>query len=312
METVGFIIGNSLDGSVFSGDLVLDTSYLLVYFCLEQMDKLTQEEQPHHCTILCPTSPQRAVNPVIFIIFRLQVWALSISVSPPVLHHRGNAAESAPTDQGLLLLGYSQSEWHRTWSRGTDSNCVYLQGATSDFTYETVTDATCLLAGRQTEAMPTGAHGGTQLPRQQHLKRQRCWSHTSHQTEEDRSPTPQKIFTWARSNRAWKTFDTESHDWRVGGQRKSTLSSHWFSTWLRHMNVLHIVWTSPLSSALENNSYLVLLNCSELIMPSYQKQRNKWCTFLCIHSAKYHQTDVGVEMLFVRCTSWLCCPSNAR
>lgn len=59
-------------------------------------------------------------------------------------------------------------------------------------------------------------------------------------------------------------------------------------------------------------SYLVLLNCSELIMSSYQKQRNKWCTFLCIHSAKYHQTDVGVEMLFVRCTSWLCCPSNAR
>lgn len=135
METVGFI-RNSLDGSVFSGDLVLDTSYLLVYFCLEQMDKLPQEEQPHHCTTLCPTSPQRAVNPVIFIIFTLQVWALSISISPPVLHHRGKAAESAPTDQGLPLLGYSRSEWHRTWSRGTHSNCVYLQGATSDFTWD--------------------------------------------------------------------------------------------------------------------------------------------------------------------------------
>lgn len=49
-----------------------------------------------------------------------------------------------------------------------------------------------------------------------------------------------------------------------------------------------------------------------MIMPSYQNQRNKWCTFLCTCSAKYHQTDVGVETLFVRCTSWLCCPSNAR
>lgn len=59
METVGFIIGSSLDGSVFSGDLVLDTSYLLVYFCLEQMDELPQEKQPHICTTFCPTSPQR-------------------------------------------------------------------------------------------------------------------------------------------------------------------------------------------------------------------------------------------------------------
>lgn len=174
-------------------------------------------------------------------------------------------------------------------------------------------DIYCLLAGRQIEVMPTGPHGGTQLPREQHLKSQGCQSHTSYQTEEDRSPTLQKTpFTWARSNRAWKTFDTESHDWRVGGQRKSALNSHWLSTWLRHINVLHIVWKPPLSSALKNKSYLLLLNCSELIISSYQKQRNKWCTFLCIRSAKYHQTDVGVEMLFVRCTSWLCCPSNAR
>lgn len=80
----------------------------------------------------------------------------------------------------------------------------------------------------------------------------------------------------------------------------------------RHINVLHTPWKPPFSSAFKNNSYSVLLNCSELIMPSYQEQRNKWCTFLCIRSAKYYQTDVGVEMLFARCTSWLCCPSNAR
>lgn len=107
--------------------------------------------------------------------------------------------------------------------------------------------------------------------------------------------SPNRIF-WARSNRAWTTFDTESHDWRVGGQRKSALNSHWLSTWLRHMNVLHTPWKPPFSSAFKNNSYSVLLNCSELIMPSYQEQRNKWCTFLCIRSAKYHQTDVGVDV----------------
>lgn len=62
METVGFIIGNSLDGSVFSGDSVLDTSYLLVYFCLEQMDKLPQEEQPRHCTTCCSLVSHKSTN----------------------------------------------------------------------------------------------------------------------------------------------------------------------------------------------------------------------------------------------------------
>lgn len=119
-----------------------------------------------------------------------------------------------------------------------------------------------------------------------------------------------RIFTWARSNRAWKTFDTESHDWRVGGQSQPSTLTDFQPDSDKLMSFT--VWKPPFSSALKNNSYLVLLNCSELIMPSYQKQRNKWCTFLCIGSAKYHQTDVGVEMLFARCTSWLCCPSNAR
>lgn len=167
--------------------------------------------------------------------------------------------------------------WHTTWSRGTGSNCVYFQRGTSGFTYKTFTDATCLLAGRQTEAIPTGSRGGTQLLQQQHLKSHGCWSHTSHQTEEARSPTPQKkTFTWGptRSNRAWKTFDTESRDWRVGGQRKSSLNSHWLSTWLRHINVLHIVWKPPLSSALKNKlfSFAELFRADYVFLSKTEKQ----------------------------------------
>lgn len=59
------------------------------------------------------------------------------------------------------------------WSRRTDSTLhSCLDEGTSGFTHQTFTDATCLLWGRQTNLMPKGPHGGTQLPRQQHLRSQ--------------------------------------------------------------------------------------------------------------------------------------------
>lgn len=84
METVGFIIGNSLDGSVFSGDSVLDTSYLLVYFCLEQMDKLPQEEQTTSLyNLLLPGVPRVHKQQVVKKPVKKPVIIISYSRSEP-------------------------------------------------------------------------------------------------------------------------------------------------------------------------------------------------------------------------------------
>lgn len=48
----------------------------------------------------------------------LQVWALSISLSPLGLHHKQKAAESGPTDHGRLLLWPSAGH---SWSKMTHS-----------------------------------------------------------------------------------------------------------------------------------------------------------------------------------------------
>lgn len=60
--------------------------------------------------LLLPGAPQVHKEQVKAVIHQLvQVWPLPISLSPPVLHHKGKAAESAPIDQGLLLSWSSAS-----------------------------------------------------------------------------------------------------------------------------------------------------------------------------------------------------------
>lgn len=103
--------------------------------------------------------------------------------SHPVLHRKDEAAGSAPyRPRASPLMATSRPflEWdapqHGAGGQ-TQTLHAYLDGGTSGFTHQTVTDATCLLSQRQTDVTPRGLHGGTQLPRQQHLRSQRCRSH---------------------------------------------------------------------------------------------------------------------------------------
>lgn len=205
-----------------------------------------------------PCAPQvhkEQVKPVILISYSrsepspLQVWALSISLSPLVLYHKGKAAGLAPADQGLL--GHSCSEMTHNMKQGDRLSLCLFAGKHKLFYLQDIYWCN-LFAGREANWGNThrSTWGNTTAQTATPGKARMLASHISPNRRGEKSYSSEEHVHMSKVQQSLENFDTESHDWRVGGQRKSAFNSHWLSTWLRHTNVLHTVWKPPLFSAL--------------------------------------------------------------
>lgn len=127
METVGFIIGNSLDGLVLSGDLVLERYHIFACLQANRNRGASSPRKSDHLAVQpaapwCPTSPQRAGEgshchqP-------LQVRALSLSHIHILFCTARMKQQGLPhTDQEFLLswppAGHSWSEMSHSMEQG--------------------------------------------------------------------------------------------------------------------------------------------------------------------------------------------------
>lgn len=126
METAVLIIGNSWDGSVLPGDLVLERDQLfacILSFSLE--GKLLQEGQPPHCATCCSWCPTSAseVGKGSSCQQPFQATALSLALlSCPAMHTRMKQNGLPHADQRPLLsqppTGHSWSETHYSMAKG--------------------------------------------------------------------------------------------------------------------------------------------------------------------------------------------------
>lgn len=210
METAVLITGNSWDGSVLPGDLVLERDQLFactLSFGLE--GKVLQEGQPPHCATCCSWCPTSAweVGKDSSCQQQFQATALSLALlSYPAMHHKGWNRRVCPVQtKGFSSHGHLPTIM--AWPRGRRKQvalpirCFLMQPL-------------CYQEGRQKQC-PEDSIGrvepleksGTQIsPNNSFLR----------------------MFVWAWSSGARTAFDTDSL------QRKSVLQSHWLPKWSRH------------------------------------------------------------------------------